>query len=59
MGAEPPFGALYDVPTLVDRGLNSPRITFAAGTHTETITIGLDDYLNLTHPMRADLAIGS
>ncbi|HEX6301347.1 MAG TPA: YbaK/EbsC family protein [Acidimicrobiia bacterium] len=58
-GAEPPFGALYNVPTLVDHGLNRPRITFTAGTHTETITIGLDDYLKLTHPMRADLVIGS
>ena len=59
MGAEPPFGALYDVPTLVDHGLDSPRITFSAGTHTETITVALEDYLNLTHPMRADLVIGS
>lgn len=56
-GAEPPFGALYDVPTLVDSALNSPRITFPAGTHTETITMALDDYLSLTHPTRADLAI--
>lgn len=58
-GAEPPFGALYDIPTLVDHGLDNPRITFSAGTHSETITIGLDDYLSLTHPMRADLVIGS
>lgn len=56
-GAEPPFGALYDVPTLVDEGLTSERITFNAGTHTETITMTLDDYLKLTNPMRADLAI--
>jgi Ala-tRNA(Pro) deacylase len=55
-GAEPPFGALYDVPTLVDQGLDSPRITFNAGTHTETITMALDDYLELTKPKRADLA---
>jgi Ala-tRNA(Pro) deacylase len=55
-GAEPPFGALYDVPTLVDHGLDSPRITFNAGTHTETITMALEDYLELTKPKRADLA---
>ena len=54
-GAEPPFGALYDVPTLVDEGLNSPRITFNAGTHTETITMTLGDYLELTKPKRSDL----
>jgi len=58
-GAEPPFGALYDVPTLVDNGLDSPRITFTAGTHTETITLALDDYLELTHPVRVNLVIGS
>lgn len=58
-GAEPPFGSLYDVPTLVDSALKDPRITFPAGTHTETITMALDDYLNLTHPTRADLVIDS
>jgi Ala-tRNA(Pro) deacylase len=54
-GAEPPLGALYDVPTLVDSGLDSPRITFNAGTHTQTITMALADYLELTKPKRSDL----
>jgi Ala-tRNA(Pro) deacylase len=49
------FGALYDVPILVDHGLESPRITFKAGTHTETITMALSDYLELTKPKKADL----
>lgn len=57
-GAEPPFGALYDIPTIVDNGLNT-RITFNAGSHTETITMDLDDYLELAAPKRADLTIGS
>ena len=56
-GAEPPFGTLYEVPTLVDHGLVSPRITFNAGTHTETITMALGDYLELTKPKRTDLAL--
>jgi Ala-tRNA(Pro) deacylase len=55
-GSEPPFGALYELPTLVDQGLNSTQITFNAGRHTETITMGLEDYLELTKPKRADLA---
>ncbi|HEX6220756.1 MAG TPA: YbaK/EbsC family protein [Acidimicrobiia bacterium] len=55
-GAEPPFEALYDIPTLVDQGLDSPRITFNTGTDAETITMALDDYLELTKPKRADLA---
>lgn len=58
-GAEPPFGTLYEVSTLVDSALNSPKITFPAGTHTETITMALDDYLSLTQPTRADLVIDS
>lgn len=58
-GAEPPFGALYEIPTVVDRGLDGPQITFNAGTHSETITIDLEDYLEITKPMRADLVIGS
>lgn len=58
-GAEPPFGSLYDMPTLVDEGLSSPTITFKAGSHTETITMALDDYLNLTEPVRADLVVGT
>ncbi len=57
-GAEPPFGALYDVPTLVDEALDSPRMTFNAGTHTETISMTVADYLELTNPMRASLTIG-
>lgn len=57
-GAEPPFGALYDIPTIVDTGLSS-RITFNAGTHTETITMNLEDYLDLVEPKQADLTIGS
>jgi Ala-tRNA(Pro) deacylase len=56
-GAEPPFGVLYDVPTVVDQAFDGPSITFNAGTHTEAITMGLADYLQLTHPRRADLVI--
>ncbi len=55
-GAEPPFGALYDIATVVDQGLAGPKITFNAGTHTETITMVLADYLELTKPKIVDLA---
>jgi len=57
VGAEPPFGALYGVPMLVDNTLRSEEITFNAGTHTETLTMALNDYLELTKPQRADLAV--
>lgn len=55
-GAEPPFGALYNVATVVDSGLKSPRITFNAGTHGSTISMELSDYLALTHPKVVDIA---
>ena len=54
-GAEPPFGVLYDIPMLVDDGLQRPEITFNAGTHDETITLALDDFLEVTHATKADL----
>ena len=56
VGAEPPFGALYGVPMLVDDTLRSEEITFNAGTNTETLTMALSDYLELTKPLRVDLA---
>ena len=56
MGAEPPFGPLYQVPMLVDLTLQSEEITFNAGNHTETLTMSLSDYLELTKPKRVDLA---
>lgn len=59
VGAEPPFGFLYELPMLVDHGLDSPMITFKAGTHTETITMALSDYMELSKPQTADLALAS
>lgn len=56
VGAEPPFGALYGVPMLVDTAIESPLITFDAGTHTDTLTMKLRDYLELTSPRRAALS---
>ncbi len=56
LGAEPPFGPLYELPMWVDEGLRGPQITFNAGTHDETITLALSDYMELIHPQKADLA---
>lgn len=58
-GAEPPFGILYEVPMIVDDGMKTDSITFAAGSHDETITMALDDYLRITNPKRADLTLGT
>jgi Ala-tRNA(Pro) deacylase len=55
-GAEPPFGALYDVATVVDSQLQGPGITFSGGSHTTSISMTLDDYLSLTKARVLDLA---
>ena len=57
-GAEPPLGGLYGVPTMVDLRLHPEEITFNAGTHTETITMSLEEFLRINRTEKVDLAIG-
>ncbi len=54
-GAEPPLGHLYGMQTVVDLGLDSPRITFRGGSHTQTITMGMDDYRTVAKAVVGDL----
>jgi Ala-tRNA(Pro) deacylase len=59
-GAEPVFGNLYDVPVVVDERLTQePRMRFAAGSHTETIEVAVQDYLRLVDPRTAPVGIPS
>ncbi len=58
-GAEPPLGHLYGMQTIVDLRLDSPRVTFRGGTHTQTITMGLEDYRTAANAPLADVAAGS
>jgi len=45
LGAEPPIGRLYDMPTIMDESLVSDaRVTFQAGTHRDAVTMTLADY---------------
>ncbi len=58
LGAMPPFGNLYDIPTLVDEELSKDEeIFFNAGTHTEAIRMKLSDLRTLAKPKVARLAI--
>lgn len=58
VGAMPPFGNLYNIPVYLDQTLAVQReIVFQAGTHMETIQIGLQDYIRLVKPVIADLSI--
>lgn len=52
LGAEPPFGNLYDLPVYVDDALaRDPEIVFNAGTHTETIRMRYSDFARLVRPV--------
>ena len=58
VGAEPPFGSLYGLPTLVDGHLTVEKdIVFQAGTHHKTLRIAYEDYARLANPTKADLAV--
>lgn len=55
-GAEPPFGNLYDLETVVDKSLaEDERIYFNAGNHTEAVEMGYKDYASLVKPKVADI----
>jgi Ala-tRNA(Pro) deacylase len=58
VGAMPPFGNLYGLPTYVDKSLaEEDYIVFEAGTHTEAIKLSYRDYEKVAKPQVADLAI--
>jgi Ala-tRNA(Pro) deacylase len=51
LGAVPPFGNLYGLPTYIDRSLaKSPDIVFAAGTTTDWIKLAGGSYLEIVKP---------
>lgn len=51
LGAEPPFGSLYDLSTIMDKALeNDDHIVFQAGTHEKAIRMSMDDYRKLVAP---------
>ena len=58
IGAMPPFGNLYGLPTYVDRSLAEQEyIVFEAGTHTDAIKMSYRDYEKVVKPKVNDLAI--
>ena len=51
VGAEPPFGNLFNVDTFVDAALaEDEEIVFNGGSHWQTIRMRYDDYVRLVHP---------
>ncbi|HEU5246230.1 MAG TPA: YbaK/EbsC family protein [Candidatus Udaeobacter sp.] len=58
IGAMPPFGNLYGLPTYVDKDLaEQDYIVFEAGTHTDAIKMSYRDYKKIVQPKVNDLAI--
>ncbi len=57
-GAEPPLGHLYGMKTIIDLRLDSPRVTFRGGSHTQTISMGLEDYRQVALATIGDVAAG-
>jgi Ala-tRNA(Pro) deacylase len=50
-GAEPPFGGLYGIRTIMDKNLEDVNhIVFPAGTHDKAIHMRMEDYLSLAKP---------
>ncbi len=57
LGAEPPFGNLYDLPVYVSPSLaENEAITFNAGSHSEALRIGYADFARLAEPEVVPLA---
>ncbi len=51
LGAEPPIGRLFGLPTVMDSALlHDDRVTFQAGTHDSSITMRMSDYRRITQP---------
>jgi Ala-tRNA(Pro) deacylase len=58
IGAMPPFGNLYGLPTYVDKSLAAQDyIVFEAGTHSDAIKLSYRDYEKIVKPQVEDLAI--
>ncbi len=51
LGAEPPFGNLYDLPTVMDKSLEADdHIAFQAGSYEKAVRMTMKDYRKLAEP---------
>ncbi len=51
VGAEPPFGNLFHLDTVMDKALEKDdHIVFRAGSHTKAVRLDMADYRKLVHP---------
>jgi Ala-tRNA(Pro) deacylase len=54
VGAEPPFGNLYQLPVYVSPLLSQDRITFHGGSHEEAVQMNYSDFAALAKPSVID-----
>ena len=58
VGSMPPFGNLYQLPTLVDREITRDKeIVFNAGTHTDAVRMEYAEYARLVRPRVLDVTM--
>jgi Ala-tRNA(Pro) deacylase len=58
MGALPPFGSQYGMPTIVDEALaEDEEIVFEGNTHHESIRMRFADYRRLEQPLIARISV--
>ena len=51
LGAQPPFGNLYDLPTIMDKSLEKDdHILFQAGSHEQAVRMSMADFRKLANP---------
>jgi Ala-tRNA(Pro) deacylase len=50
VGAQPPFGNLYEMPVYVSSRLSHDKIVFNSGTHSELIQMSYHDFERLVKP---------
>jgi Ala-tRNA(Pro) deacylase len=55
LGAEPPFGNLYELPVYVSPLLSRDRISFHGGNHEEAIEIDYSDFAAIVKPSVIDV----
>jgi len=57
IGAEPPIGKLFGLPTLLDDSVQKqPEVLFQAGTHEDAVRMNTDDFIRITEPTLAHFA---
>ena len=55
LGAEPPIGGMFGLPTLVDESVEAQdEVTFQAGTHQDAVRMSVEDYMRITNPRVAN-----